>query len=189
MKPDKFQRKSLKNGDNVKLSEYQTAAKATAIYPAPLMYPALGLCGECGELVYAISENKRSQIRGEIGDVLWYVANVAADADLLLSDVVGRDTFNMATPLSWCVSGDQASLVVAAGIVAENVKKTIRDHGGKLTESRREKIRLALLDMLVALRSIASHYNVTLSQCAKENVSKLKSRQERGVLKGDGDNR
>ena len=72
--------------------EYQKEAQKTALYPEAyrLVYPALGLAGETGELANKVkkvlrdhggrlSEEARGAIRAELGDVLWYVAQVATD--------------------------------------------------------------------------------------------------------------
>lgn len=72
--------------------EYQKEAQKTALYPEAyrLVYPALGLAGEAGELANKVkkvlrdhggrlSEEAREAILAELGDVLWYVAQVATD--------------------------------------------------------------------------------------------------------------
>ena len=72
--------------------EYQKEAHKTALYPEAyrLVYPALGLAGEAGELANKVkkvlrdhggrlSEEAREAILAELGDVLWYVAQVATD--------------------------------------------------------------------------------------------------------------
>ena len=72
--------------------EDQQEAQKTALYPEAyrLVYPALGLAGEAGELANKVkkvlrdhggrlSEEAREAILAELGDVLWYVAQVATD--------------------------------------------------------------------------------------------------------------
>lgn len=103
-------------------SAYQKEAMKTRIYPADdnLVYSALGLAGEAGELANKVKKIVRGDtnradliagIKGEMGDVLWYLAALAEDIGVDLADV------------------------------------------------------------------------------AQENIEKIKSRQERGVTRGDGDNR
>jgi NTP pyrophosphatase (non-canonical NTP hydrolase) len=80
--------------------EYQQKARETAIYPREqsILYPALGLCGECGEVAEKVKkvirdkggefdEFDRMNIRKELGDVLWYIAQIASDLDLRLESV------------------------------------------------------------------------------------------------------
>lgn len=83
------------------LDMYQKLAAETAIYPTlghPIVYPALGLAGEAGEVAEKIkklcrdddlimTDEKKESIKKELGDVLWYVSEVARQAGLSLSDV------------------------------------------------------------------------------------------------------
>lgn len=94
-------------------SEYQREAAKTARYPhlvqhgydangAPVdttiryIYPALGLAGEAGEAVEKIkkmvrdgrTEHLERALVAELGDVLWYVANIAREFEWDLSDIM-----------------------------------------------------------------------------------------------------
>ena len=82
-------------------NEYQTKSRKTAAYPPighPMIYPALGLVNEAGEVAGKIkkifrnkggeiSEETREALKAELGDVLWYVAQVATELDLSLDEV------------------------------------------------------------------------------------------------------
>jgi NTP pyrophosphatase (non-canonical NTP hydrolase) len=82
-------------------SEYQRRSRATAVYPdagANLTYPALGLCGEAGEAAEKVkkairddggelTDERRAALAAELGDVLWYVAQLASEAGLDLDEV------------------------------------------------------------------------------------------------------
>ena len=76
-----------------------------------------------------------------------------------------------------------------AGEVAEKVKKTIRDDGGVLTEARRESLAAELGDVLWYAAQLATEADLDLETIAEDNLEKLLSRQERGVLRGSGDDR
>lgn len=81
--------------------EYQEKARATAIYPNlnnNLSYPTLGLCGETGEVAEKVkkierdqggvwSNKNREEIKLELSDVLWYIANLACEIDVTLEDI------------------------------------------------------------------------------------------------------
>jgi len=80
--------------------EYQQRANATAIYPdsAKLTYPVLGLNGEAGEVAEKVkkmvrddnnemTEDKRTELAKEVGDVLWYIAAICRDIEVSLEDV------------------------------------------------------------------------------------------------------
>jgi len=85
----------------VQLGDYQRDSRATAIYPAAgknLLYPTLGLCGEAGEVAEKVkkmlrddagvlTDARRAALGAELGDVLWYVAQVATEAGLELDAV------------------------------------------------------------------------------------------------------
>jgi NTP pyrophosphatase (non-canonical NTP hydrolase) len=76
-----------------------------------------------------------------------------------------------------------------AGEVAEKVKKTIRDDGGVLTEERRDALARELGDVLWYAAQLATEAGLELEKVAQDNLDKLLSRQERGVLRGSGDDR
>jgi NTP pyrophosphatase (non-canonical NTP hydrolase) len=83
------------------LASYQLRSRATAVYPGAgdnLVYPALGLAGEAGEVAEKVkkairddggvlTEERRAAIAKELGDVLWYVAQLATEADLDLDEI------------------------------------------------------------------------------------------------------
>jgi NTP pyrophosphatase (non-canonical NTP hydrolase) len=79
-------------------------------------------------------------------------------------------------------------LVGEAGEVAEKVKKFIR---GDLVLQGEFETDLAheLGDVLWYLASLASELNISLTEIAELNLSKLASRQKRDVLNGSGDDR
>ncbi len=81
--------------------EYQTLARKTAVYSGAgnnFAYPALGLCGEAGEVAEKIKrvvrdgrteirEDEIKEISKELGDVLWYISNLAAEVGLDLDTI------------------------------------------------------------------------------------------------------
>ncbi len=80
-------------------------------------------------------------------------------------------------------------LVGEAGEVAEKIKKIIRDKEGIVDQESREKVMKELGDVLWYLSQTATELNLSLEKVANNNIEKLKSRQERGKLQGEGDNR
>ncbi|MGC8855238.1 MAG: nucleoside triphosphate pyrophosphohydrolase family protein [Anaerolineae bacterium] len=83
------------------LNEYQQKSRRTALYPAighPLIYPTLGLVNEAGEVAGKIkkifrdkgghiSEAERQALKAEMGDVLWYLAQLASELGLSLEEI------------------------------------------------------------------------------------------------------
>ncbi|MFA5985838.1 MAG: nucleoside triphosphate pyrophosphohydrolase family protein [Parcubacteria group bacterium] len=82
-------------------SEYQSESRKTALYPdvgKNFVYPTLGLAGEAGEVADKLKKTirddggvltaeKKQEVGKELGDVLWYVAQVASELGLSLDEV------------------------------------------------------------------------------------------------------
>ncbi len=85
--------------------EYQETSKKTAKYPNAgnnFIYPTLGLSGESGEVAEKIKkvirdkngivdENVRSDVKKELGDVLWYLSQLASELNLSLEDIANEN--------------------------------------------------------------------------------------------------
>lgn len=82
------------------MNEYQNKAKLTAIYPkeSGIVYTALGLNGEAGEVAEKVKKMLRdnngeltdeikNSIVNELGDVLWYLANLSNELGVTLQSV------------------------------------------------------------------------------------------------------
>ena len=81
--------------------EYQKKSRVTAKYPDAgnnYIYPTLGLSGEAGEVAEKIkkvirdkggqvSDETRNEIKKELGDVLWYVSQLATELGLSVDDI------------------------------------------------------------------------------------------------------
>ena len=76
-----------------------------------------------------------------------------------------------------------------AGEVAEKVKKQLRNHNGEITDEFREKISKELGDVLWYIAAMCTELNLSMNRVAKDNLLKLRSRAERGVIKSEGDER
>jgi NTP pyrophosphatase (non-canonical NTP hydrolase) len=82
-------------------TDYQTKSRRTAKYPSighPVIYPTLGLTNEAGEVAGkikkifrdkngVIGEEERAALKGELGDVLWYLAQICTELNLSLDEV------------------------------------------------------------------------------------------------------
>ena len=80
-------------------------------------------------------------------------------------------------------------LVGEAGEVADKLKKVIRDNDGVLTDTVRDAVAKELGDVMWYVAVLAYELDYDLNTIAQNNLDKLASRQQRGVLSGSGDNR
>ncbi|MEO1645822.1 MAG: nucleoside triphosphate pyrophosphohydrolase family protein [Chloroflexota bacterium] len=80
-------------------------------------------------------------------------------------------------------------LVNEAGEFAGKIKKIFRDKDGEITDEDRTALKGELGDVLWYLTQICTNLDLTLEEVAEANLDKLFSRLERGVIKGEGDNR
>lgn len=82
------------------LNEYQETAMSTAIYPndGKVNYLALAICGEAGELADKVKKILRDKdgeykevdklaLALELGDILWYAANLSSVLGYSLSEI------------------------------------------------------------------------------------------------------
>lgn len=82
-------------------SEYQKKSRKTAKYPNAgknYIYPTLGIASEAGEVANIIKKIMRDKegvinnetkeiLSKELGDVLWYIAQIATELELSLNDI------------------------------------------------------------------------------------------------------
>ncbi len=85
----------------ISFNDYQRESRKTAGYPPighGVIYPTLGLTNEAGEVAGkvkkifrdkggVIGDTEREALKAELGDVLWYLAQVATELDLSLQDI------------------------------------------------------------------------------------------------------
>jgi NTP pyrophosphatase (non-canonical NTP hydrolase) len=76
-----------------------------------------------------------------------------------------------------------------AGEFGEKVGKLLRDKGGQISVEDRDALADELGDVLWYAAEVATVLDVSLDDVAARNLEKLKSRSERGMLQGSGDNR
>jgi NTP pyrophosphatase (non-canonical NTP hydrolase) len=91
--------------------DYQTGAFRTAVYPGRgegnWVYAGLGLAGETGEISEKLkkairddggrmTDERRTAIKKELGDVLWYVAALCTELKLDLQEVADENLAKLA---------------------------------------------------------------------------------------------
>ena len=90
---------------------YQERCRDTARYPqvgANPIYPTLGLCGEVGEVADKVKkvlrdrdghfdQAVRDDLMLELGDVLWYAAQLASELELSLATIAEANLAKLAS--------------------------------------------------------------------------------------------
>ena len=80
-------------------------------------------------------------------------------------------------------------LMSEAGEVGEKLKKIYWAKDGKWNDEDKQAIARELGDVLWYIASLSTHIGIPMSEIANINLEKLKSRKERNLLNGNGDNR
>ena len=94
----------IKEKYKMDFTKYQQTAVETAIYPDThrILYPALGMAGEAGEVANKVKkiirdgtdnlpEDWKDQLASEIGDVLWYCAALSNDIGIPLALIAAQN--------------------------------------------------------------------------------------------------
>ena len=82
-------------------NEYQKESRKTAKYPKigkNFVYPTLGVVGEAGEVAEKVkkvfrddnkklTKKRKEEIIKELGDLLWYVAQIATELDVTFESI------------------------------------------------------------------------------------------------------
>lgn len=188
------------------LKKYQLDARSTAVYPqspgATMLYPALGLVGECGEVSEKIkklirdddnemSPKRRESIKGELGDIMWYCANICCDCNLDLRMIHDMRTARITHNIRRLIL---PRLVLYMTRQASDAAALLETWHYRYKCDPRESTRFNdlpnhLTHVVTCVEEMATKCGFTLEDVCIYNIEKLFNRKSRGVLKGDGDNR
>jgi len=104
----------------MRFEEYQVEARKTAQYPVighSIVYPALGLAGESGEVADKVKKlfrdhggdlNRcRLDLIFELGDVLWYLSALCDELDITLAEVAQYNISKLQSRLNRGVIGGE----------------------------------------------------------------------------------
>lgn len=192
--------------------DYSAQAGATAVYPQRgnnYQYAVMGLAGEMleanGEVLTTFEPDGGLcggiegiggvwDYRGELGDILWYIAACCYELQWDLIELFEDAREVILMPEGWELDEHgllqiQAKMGKHAGRCLEHSKKAMRDDANMITPERRAKIRPELVQ--VARWWCVACYVVGMppEEVARRNAAKLRDRQQRGVLHGDGSHR
>lgn len=191
------------------LKEYQNAARNTAIYlkvkNSKMIYPALGLVGECGEVAEKIKKmirdddgevtpERRGAVKKELGDIMWYVANVCCDIDEDMETIYRNIFVTDAIEIRNISTSILPRLVLRMNRYSLSVATLLEQwhyvfHGCGKERDRFADIYQPLSRVIGCVKEIAFRFGFTLEDICTSNIEKLLSRKARGKIGGSGDNR
>ena len=152
------------------LEDYQrlasrTSTQKTEYQSALLAIAGLGLCGESAELHEAFEVPDATKQQLELGDVFWYVAEIATICHLDLTE--GQQVSDNASTIH---------LMARAGHLADHIKKHV-GHGHPLST---EYVSEALGGLVNLLTQLANNYGYDRTDILEQNIAKLRLRYPNG---------
>lgn len=179
------------------LNEYQRVAITDKIYDdsVAIPYVVLGIAGEVTELYEKIIEQIKygnsydmTLLSKEVGDVMWYLAAYADETDQQLEDLEALVEFVPCEGIQNILD----EMILYSGSISEYTKKALRDDFelikvGKFNEHKLSRVNVCVGGLIMVLKRISCYYSLGLDTIINDNIEKLRSRAERGTLKGSGD--
>ena len=154
------------HGGPMNLRDYQIAARRTSSGQG-ITNAALGLVGEAGEVAELVKKHlyhghalDRGRLADELGDVLWYVAEMTTECGLMLTSPDYNDPFPPRRPRA----GDLGDNAIDVGKEAAAFATHIDDPR----------------NIILALADLALHIGMTLDEIADRNIAKLRARYPDG---------
>ena len=157
------------------------------------LYFTVGLVEESSELIQSLKQSNTDNIVSEVGDVLWYLYGLCQS----LPDKIVPETENVddeeADDDHGGVDdeGDDGVVLVPAeqllgvcGALCGSIKKWSR--GDKSWEMFQSRVQQQVSDVVRVVMNLSP---VTLEEAMRQNIVKIRDRRQRGVVRGDGDNR
>lgn len=176
------------------LSEYQTLALVTANKTNPttlrLAVAGMGLAGEAAEVlevIHQVSDHQPldlNKLNKELGDVLWYIAELASTCDLSLVDIVIPLPDRFISVPDWVIRGrsqdllleSALTLMVQVGKTTDYLKKIV----GHNHPTDKEKILQQIALCLRAVLDVCHNAKLSMSDVCDANIAKLKLRYPEG---------
>lgn len=179
-------------------SKYQKEATTTMMFNKKIALPyiLLGIVGESSELFEKIvkseqeGEKQKDLIIKEMGDIFWYLAAWSDFVDNDLEKLI-ISTLTKEKPHPVFLAMD---IVIESGRIAEYGKKLLRDNFEQYEEGILDETKKASIDASVGkiagfLMKLSMCYQLDYETILQANIDKLKSRVDRGVIGGSGDER
>lgn len=127
----------------------------------------------------AIYPDFREMIVGRLSKINAYTANPKPTKELIDEvDTICKNPYYPALGLAGEV-----------GEFCNKLKKVMRDNCGEITDEFLDFAKGEVGDIMWYVAAVCSELGLDMNEIAESNIEKLFSRKDRGVLKGNGDNR
>lgn len=186
-------------------SAYSSFCASTAKYPLEVENPylALGLCSEAAELQGALvalyGGLGYNEFFKELGDCQWYLCRMANAYGFEYGQLVSDAKMDYGRVMHEPFPKAIEELTRQSGLIAGRIKKQLRDGhlwNGEQREEFRYLLRGHMLQVLVQtfvtldrLWRVSGGKSGNFDALLQANIDKLRGREERGTLQGDGDSR
>lgn len=185
------------------VGQYQDLSRGTDRKPQGLSFPLLGLFGETGSLLSELKKKQRdadsyfgyqASVIEELGDVLWYFANLATRAQIKLPTLAHRingrisdgdapDMVLASLQPSLSVTGPAAEAAFEATLIrlAGEIGKLVADFSAGGIAAGSDRLSDHMEAIFRALIEAANNAGVSLGEAAHRNLAKIYDRwpQER----------
>ena len=179
-----------KSDSELDLARYQQQARLTSFHEPvhggdEITTPLLGLIGEIGEVVSELKKHSRegtayvgfsSRLAEEIGDVLWYVSDIATRCHMHLNTLEPFSTES--TRRSNTANGEwirvALSLAAYAGQLSRSYDSLLYGHGS--SDTFNTQLRETLTGIVMELTRLTSIYRLSFAEVASENLEKVNHR-------------
>ena len=174
------------------LVAYQAQARRTSFHDRvpggdAITTPMLGLIGETGEVVSELKKRAREgpayvafgdRLGEELGDLLWYVSDLATRCGIGLADLDEPDDFGGADKPD---SVDEGAWIRSALSLAEQVGVISNAYEGLLADRNARpkfdsQMRAALSSLLADVRLITHLHGLSMVDVAQNNLAKVEQR-------------
>ena len=174
------------------LVAYQAQARRTSFHDCvpggdAITTPMLGLIGETGEVVSELKKRAREgsayvafgdRLREELGDLLWYVSDLATKCGIGLADLDEPDDCGSVDKTA---TVDEGAWIRSALSLAEQVGRISKAYEGLLGARNTKpkfdsQLRKALSSLLADVRLITSLHELSMVDVAQDNLTKVAQR-------------
>ena len=171
------------------LGGYQTRASRTSFHGRieggdAITTPMLGLIGETGEVVSELKKHARegaayvafpNRLGEELGDLLWYVADVSRRRGIRLADI------DRATTLGNVCAGDSGTWIRTALSLVKHTGRISQAYEGLLSGQHSDRkfdaiLRKSLVSLMTDLKVLVRLHGLSLADIADGNLHKVGDR-------------